>query len=41
MGLGAYPAISGALARKKANEILNKLSNGEMIETKADIKTGH
>ncbi|AYX88121.1 hypothetical protein B9Y01_17330 [Acinetobacter baumannii] len=22
MGLGAYPAISGALARKKANEIL-------------------
>lgn len=38
MGLGAYPAISGALARKKANEILNKLSNGEMIETKADIK---
>ncbi|MFV5629870.1 tyrosine-type recombinase/integrase [Acinetobacter oleivorans] len=38
MGLGAYPAISGALARKKANEILNKLSNGEMIQTKADIK---
>lgn len=38
MGLGAYPAISGALARKKANEILNKLSNGEMIETKADIR---
>jgi len=38
MGLGAYPAISGALARKKANEILNKLSNGEMIETKADTR---
>ncbi len=38
MGLGSYPAISGALARKKANEILNKLSNGEMIETKADIR---
>lgn len=38
MGLGAYPAISGALARKKANEILNKLSNGDMIETKADIR---
>ncbi|WP_426454833.1 tyrosine-type recombinase/integrase [Acinetobacter sp. KB005] len=38
MGLGAYPAISGALARKKANEILNKLSNGEMIQTKAVIK---
>ncbi|MCE6236034.1 tyrosine-type recombinase/integrase [Acinetobacter pittii] len=38
MGLGAYPAISGALARKKANEILNKLSNGEVIQTKVDIK---
>ncbi|EOQ71183.1 MULTISPECIES: tyrosine-type recombinase/integrase [Acinetobacter] len=38
MGLGAYPAISGALARKKANEILNKLSNGEMIQTKADTR---
>lgn len=36
MGLGAYPAISGALARKKANEFLSKLSNGEMIQTKAD-----
>lgn len=38
MGLGAYPAISGLLARKKAAEIIDKLSNGESIQTKSDIK---
>lgn len=38
MGLGAYPAVSGALARRKANEILDKLSNGESVQTKATAR---
>ncbi len=38
MGLGAYPAISGALARKKASELLEKLSNGEEINTCRSVK---
>lgn len=38
MGLGAYPAISGALARKKASDLLEKLSNGEEINTCRSVK---
>lgn len=38
IGLGAYPAISGALARKKASELLEKLSNGEEVLSKRSVK---
>lgn len=37
-GLGAYPSISGALARKQTGELLLKLRNGEEIITKKTIK---
>jgi integrase len=38
LGLGAYPMVSGALARRKAKEFQLKLSNGEKIKTKNEIK---
>ncbi|AWL29226.1 integrase [Acinetobacter defluvii] len=34
LGLGTYPTIKGALARKKANEFADKLSNGEPLTTR-------
>lgn len=34
LGLGSYPMVSGALARKKAKEFQIQLSNGESIKTK-------
>lgn len=33
-GLGGYPSVSGAAARRKANELLVKLANGEILETR-------
>lgn len=39
MGLGAYPEVSGALARRKANEQLEKIARGESIETKSILKS--
>ncbi len=38
LGLGSYPMVSGALARKKAKEFQIQLSNGESIKTKKDIR---
>jgi integrase len=38
IGLGPYPAISGVLARKKARELLVKLSNGEEVLSRRSIK---
>lgn len=37
-GLGAYPSVSGAAARRKASELLEKLANGEILETRKHIK---
>ena len=37
-GLGAYPSVSGATARRKANELSLKIANGEVIETRKQIK---
>lgn len=37
-GLGAYPSVSGATARRKASELLEKLANGEILETRKHIK---
>jgi len=37
-GLGAYPSVSGATARLKANELSVKIANGEPIETRKEIK---
>lgn len=38
MGLGAYPSVGGALARRKANECLNQLAKGLELESKRDVK---
>ncbi|MDH0178724.1 tyrosine-type recombinase/integrase [Acinetobacter pittii] len=38
MGLGAYPEVGGALARRKASEQLAKIALGESIETKSTLK---
>lgn len=35
-GLGAYPSVSGAMARKKAQEIQKALSNGESVLTQKE-----
>jgi integrase len=37
-GLGGYPSVSGALARRNANELFEKLANGEVLETKKQVK---
>lgn len=37
-GIGGYPSVSGAAARRKANELFEKLSNGEVLETRKHIK---
>ncbi|EMR5773916.1 tyrosine-type recombinase/integrase [Acinetobacter baumannii] len=37
-GLGAYPNVSGAVARRKANELTIKIGNGELIETRKQVK---
>lgn len=37
-GIGGYPSISGAAARRKANELSEKISNGEVLETRKHIK---
>lgn len=37
-GLGAYPNVSGAIARRKANELTIKIGNGELIETRRQVK---
>lgn len=37
-GIGGYPSISGAAARRKANELSEKISNGEVLETRNHIK---
>ena len=37
-GLGAYPNVSGAIARRKANELSIKIGNGELIETRKQVK---
>ncbi len=36
LGLGTYPATKGALARKKAADFAERMSNGEIIQTKLD-----
>ena len=38
LGLGTYPNIKGALARKKAAEFAEKISNGESLTTKNMVK---
>ncbi|QOW46434.1 tyrosine-type recombinase/integrase [Acinetobacter piscicola] len=38
LGLGTYPTIKGALARKKAAEFSEKISNGESLTTKNMVK---
>ncbi|WP_278397423.1 tyrosine-type recombinase/integrase [Acinetobacter venetianus] len=37
-GLGAYPSVSGASARRKANELSIKIANGEILETRKQVK---
>lgn len=37
-GLGAYPSVSGATARRKANELSVKIANGELLETRKQVK---
>ena len=37
-GIGGYPSVSGAVARRKANELLEKLANGEILETRKQTK---
>ncbi|MDH0032749.1 MULTISPECIES: tyrosine-type recombinase/integrase [unclassified Acinetobacter] len=37
-GLGAYPSVSGATARRKANELSIKIANGEILETRKQVK---
>lgn len=37
-GLGGYPSVSGAAARRKANELSEKISNGEVLETRKHTK---
>lgn len=37
-GIGGYPSVSGASARRKANELFEKLANGEVLETRKHIK---
>ncbi|AZN68678.1 DUF4102 domain-containing protein [Acinetobacter haemolyticus] len=37
-GIGGYPSVSGAAARRKANELSEKLANGEVLETRKHIK---
>ncbi|MDO6644321.1 MULTISPECIES: tyrosine-type recombinase/integrase [Acinetobacter] len=37
-GLGAYPSVSGATARRKANEQSIKIANGEILETRKQVK---
>lgn len=38
LGMGSYPAVSASFARKRAKEILEKIANGESIQTKIDIQ---
>ena len=38
-GLGGYPSVSGALARRKANELLVKIASGEILETRKETKS--
>lgn len=38
IGLGPYPTISGSLARKKAINLLDKLSKGEAIHNRNDVR---
>lgn len=38
LGIGTYPAIKGASARKKAAELAESMAKGELIQTRADIK---
>lgn len=37
-GIGGYPSVSGAAARRKANELSEKISNGEVLETRKHVK---
>ena len=37
-GIGGYPSVSGAVARRKANELSEKLANGEILETRKQTK---
>ncbi|WP_445346258.1 tyrosine-type recombinase/integrase [Acinetobacter bohemicus] len=37
-GIGGYPSVSGAVARRKANELSEKLANGEVLETRKQTK---
>ncbi|MBJ8421289.1 tyrosine-type recombinase/integrase [Acinetobacter bereziniae] len=37
-GLGAYPSVSGATARRTANELSIKIANGEILETRKQVK---
>ena len=37
-GIGGYPSVSGAAARRKANELSEKLANGEVLETRKQTK---
>ncbi|WP_372403182.1 tyrosine-type recombinase/integrase [Acinetobacter piscicola] len=38
LGLGTYPTIKGALARRKAAEFAEKISNGESLTTRQMVK---
>ncbi|WP_160255825.1 tyrosine-type recombinase/integrase [Acinetobacter indicus] len=38
LGLGTYPSTPASTARKKAAELMEKISKGEVIQTKADIQ---
>ncbi|WP_151716643.1 tyrosine-type recombinase/integrase [Acinetobacter sp. TUM15071] len=37
-GIGGYPSVSGAAARRKAIELSEKISNGEVLETRKYLK---
>ena len=38
LGLGNYPSVSASIARRKAFELSNKVSNGEVLKSKSEIR---
>ncbi len=38
LGLGNYPSVSASIARRKASELSNKASNGEVLKSRNEIR---
>lgn len=38
LGLGNYPSVSASVARRKASELFNKASNGEVLKSRNELR---